>query len=324
MRSRDLPFFLVAAFFHALLLAANPSIQWGSSNPIPEKTIAVDFVSAPPSPALAPVPAGEGHGDAIAAHGAGAYVPEKVKKSRIHKKKAISPAARAARSKARAERRQRQAAARAARAEIAAIKASEAKRQAAIITQERHDRAVRVAQEKAARTRKKAELSRELASLSNPDEALAAAEPEAPAPAGKAARFSAKFSGKDDPVFDLDGDGRDALNAKASGGGPKTDGGDVSWSIEGPIGSRRLLARKLPVSPDWVSQRGLELRVAVKFQVLDNGMVKAGAVIKRSSGFPEIDHRALEALKHWKFESIPARSSGPETWGSVTFRFTMG
>src|ERR1051325_10815702 len=119
---RDLPFFAAAALIHMIVLAVNPRVQWGgAAAPAPEKTIAVDFVAAPPSSALAPVPAGDGKSDAIPAHGEGTYVPEKIKKTLPAKKKTISPAARAARSKMIAERRRRQTALRAARAERAAL-----------------------------------------------------------------------------------------------------------------------------------------------------------------------------------------------------------
>jgi len=125
-------------------------------------------------------------------------------------------------------------------------------------------------------------------------------------------------------VYEMDEAGKGTEKAKASGGGGAgVDGGGLSWSLEGPAGSRRLLRRALPQSPSWVSERGLDLSVQVKFQVQPDGSVKPGAVVKRTSGFPEIDQRALDALKKWRFDAAPAKA-GPETWGVVTFRFLMG
>jgi TonB family protein len=81
-----------------------------------------------------------------------------------------------------------------------------------------------------------------------------------------------------------------------------------------------VLKRAVPSSPDWVGARGLDLTVTVRFQVLPDGTVKPGAVIRKTSGFPEIDRLALNALRKWRFESVTA--GGTEVWGRVTFRFT--
>jgi TonB family protein len=105
---------------------------------------------------------------------------------------------------------------------------------------------------------------------------------------------------------------------------PGKTGGGISWSVEGPLGNRRILRRVLPESPAWVSERGLELAVQIRFQILPDGRVKPGAVIRRTSGFPEIDRRALEALRGWRFEVLQGRPADPDAWGSVTFRFLMG
>jgi TonB family protein len=167
------------------------------------------------------------------------------------------------------------------------------------------------------------ELSRELAGLQNPDEAVTDAS-DAPSPAGEVGRTSASL--EDGPSAAGDSDLRDSLNSPAPmGGGVKRTEGSISWSIDGPIGTRRLLKRTLPVSPEWVSQRGLDLTVQVKFQVLEDGSVKPGAIIKVTSGFPELDRLAIDAIKLWKFESVPERdATAPQTWGVVSFRFTMG
>ncbi len=82
-----------------------------------------------------------------------------------------------------------------------------------------------------------------------------------------------------------------------------------------------MLKRAVPSSPDWVGARGLDLTVTVRFQVLPNGHVKPGAVVNKTSGFPEIDRLALDALRRWRFESAPA-DGATEVWGRVTFRFT--
>jgi colicin import membrane protein len=125
-----------------------------------------------------------------------------------------------------------------------------------------------------------------------------------------------------DPSDAAGSGGADLLDSKAKGGGIGPNGGGVSWSVDGPVGNRRILTRVAPQSPDWVATRNLDLTVTVRFQVLPDGSVKSGAVIQKTSGFPDIDSRALKALSRWRFQPVPAKSGTAEVWGRVTFRFT--
>ncbi|MBI5200032.1 MAG: TonB family protein, partial [Elusimicrobia bacterium] len=58
----------------------------------------------------------------------------------------------------------------------------------------------------------------------------------------------------------------------------------------------------------------------------EDGTIKRSIVIKRTSGFPELDRLALEALRKWKFQPIHngVGMSDPDVWGIVSFKFTMG
>jgi len=125
-----------------------------------------------------------------------------------------------------------------------------------------------------------------------------------------------------DPGDGAGSGGSDLIDAKATGGGIGPEGGGVSFSVDGPVGNRRIVSRVSPSSPDWVATRNLDLTVTVRFQVLPDGSVKSGAVISKTSGFPEIDTRALKALARWRFQPVPAKSGAAEVWGRVTFRFT--
>jgi TonB family protein len=261
---------------------------------------------------------------------------------------AVEAARQAAHEKAEAAKAAAEAAREAAREKAAAAKA-EADRRAA----ERREKQRQLAEARAEAARKKAELAQQLATMADPDEALdagtssgnaaasagpAAAAPKASAAAasgsGSAAASSGGLAGARkasaaaaladaaEPTETGDTPGRggaDLLDAKAKGGGSGPDGSGVSWTMDGPVGSRRVLKRAAPTSPDWVGARGLDLTVTVRFQVLPTGRIKPGSVIQKTSGFPEIDRRALDALGQWRFE--PAVDA-PETWGRVTFRFT--
>jgi TonB family protein len=159
--------------------------------------------------------------------------------------------------------------------------------------------------------------------MADPDDALEAATDPAPGDRGAArkAGAAAALAETSAPNDASGSEGADSIFAKEHGGGVGPDGG-VSFTVEGPLGSRRILARVSPDSPDWVATRSLDLTVTVRFQVLPDGTVKPGSVIQKTSGFPDIDARALKALSRWRFQPASARSDASEVWGRVTFRFT--
>ncbi|MBI3287899.1 MAG: TonB family protein, partial [Elusimicrobia bacterium] len=242
-------------------------------------------------------------------------------------------------AEAQAARERRAAAARAESERRAEIAREAAERQALAEAERRR----LAAEARASRARKRAELSSALATMANPDEELNAS-PASPAPSGRGSARKGRPApgaapageGSDEPLGartaaaaalaeSIDpgdapgGGGGELLATSARGGGAGPEGGGVSWALEGSVGSRRLLSRVAPVSPDWVATRNLDLTVIVRFQVLPDGSVKSGAVIQKTSGFSDIDRRALESLRRWRFQ--PAKS-GSEEWGRVSFRFT--
>lgn len=240
---------------------------------------------------------------------------KEVKAAAVREARALAAAA--ALEAARLKAEQRAAAAEAARA-AAALKAREA------------------AERRMARARKQADIARTLAFLPNPDERITDV-PRAHAVGGGAGNGAEAEHGLSDslgaaaplgeeapetPAYAQDAarrTGSDAYSAPASGGGYGQGGGDASFTLEGPVGSRRLVQRVLPESPEWLARRQLDLGVQIRFQVLADGSVKPGAVISRTSGFPELDRRALEAIKRWRFASL---AGARPVWGMVSFRFT--
>jgi len=366
----DLPFYIVAVMTHGALLVLNPTLRWGSVQKALDMVVPIEFVAQVPTPSvnLAPAPGRAGKTDQPPRHGPGEYRPEKKKVGAVapppqplpRPKPAVDAQAvtfaKAAKKEARRVRIEKQRVAAAERAEAARQKkerlAGEKARHDADVRAERAHRAEaarleaerraaaertrqkRLTEDRAAKARKKAEVSQELATMSDPDEALDA-DSAAPAARGGeggkgplraasksgAAAALAETAESHDPGDAAGSGGGDLLDAKPRGGGTGPEGGGVSWSLDGPVGSRRVLKRTVPASPDWVGTRGLDLTLTVRFQVLPNGTVKAGAVILKTSGFPEIDRLGLDALRQWRFESVPDKS-GPEVWGRVSFRFT--
>lgn len=308
-----------------------------------------------PEPELAPVPeAPKKASNALPGGGDGAKVKPRpvpiAKVRKIAKKPVVTAAQRQAAAERHAQARRkaaiiaearreaaelRQAQIREARqaaaeraASLAEARAEAARQAAAARAEAARQAAAERAAVKAAERRRQIEISGTLAAMKEPDEALADAVTDSGARAG-AAKAAAGMSDtisagpSAGPALETSQpDSSDAVYDDQGGprGGVKGDGaagnGGVGWALEGPAGNRRLLARRLPSCPAWVGQRALSLSAQIKFQVARDGSVKSGAVIKRTSGFPEIDRLALNSLKGWKFES-----ANGEPWGLVTFRF---
>jgi TonB family protein len=347
--SRDIASVTAACVFHGALFLTNPGVRWGLAQDDESDAVQVEFVQAPPpSPLLAPVPPSGDGTEGMPAHGAGDFQAEQVKagspeaaktqedKQLEERRRALAKAYRERMERlAEAQDKRRVEARRASRLASLAKTQEQAKARAELArrrAEEREQARQAAAMVRAQRRARQAELSQALASIPSPDEELydaPNAQPSDPkgkkdAPAAAAAAPVPAPAGVADPVFDAEGkEGPDPKNVKPAGGGPANDSGGVGWSLEGPIGNRRMMSRRLPTCPDWVSERDLDLSVQIKFQVLEDGTIRRGRVIKRTSGFPDLDKRAMDALNEWKFEQIPA-GGAVETWGVVTFRFTAG
>lgn len=88
--------------------------------------------------------------------------------------------------------------------------------------------------------------------------------------------------------------------------------------ITGPLAGRKVTRSFVPQYPAWAQARGIEADVAIRFTVSPAGDVIDNAVIERTSGYPELDRLAMDAIKRWKF----TRMAGSENqWGVITFRF---
>jgi len=286
-RLRDLPFFIVALMVHLALLSA-PFARRAPRRPAAEPpAVEVDFVvaapRAPEPPAPRPQPA-----------------PIRAEPPAPVRPAAVKPPRRVvARRKTSARPRPSPAAAKAALAAKAA----------------RNARAARVETERA---RHRAEASRALASIADPDEKLSDAvadAPKAPAAAAKLSVAAPAAPSADEALYDGDAAAKKPARPSRGGAGP------VSLSLDGPAGDRKLVSRSVPESPAWLARRGLDASVQVKFEVEPDGRVRAGAVIKRTSGFPDVDRRALRAVESWRFAPLPAASKSAPSWGVATFRF---
>jgi len=88
--------------------------------------------------------------------------------------------------------------------------------------------------------------------------------------------------------------------------------------IEGPIAGRRIERWTEPGFPRSAEEQGkMDGKVRVKFWVLSSGEVVEIAIMQ-TSGVPQFDQNASQALRKCRFEEIKEQE---RQWGIVTFRF---
>ncbi|MBL7156926.1 MAG: energy transducer TonB [Candidatus Omnitrophica bacterium] len=99
-------------------------------------------------------------------------------------------------------------------------------------------------------------------------------------------------------------------------------GGGISPAIEGPASEREII-----FSPEELTvPRGLYddtegYVVKLKFFLSNNGIVREIEPVA-SSGYPEIDLRAIEFLKKWRFSPLSMVEKDKSIWGIVTIKVT--
>lgn len=305
----EVPFYAAAGVLYVGLFIMNPALQWSAQTAAAPAVVPVEFVAAVPvNVNLASGQIGGGQKLGLPGRLVGKR-PHAVKpKPRVHH--APSPEAiKAAQDRAAARK--------------AARKAAREERQRRIdqIAAEKRAEKQRIVEARAAKARQRLELSKTLATLSNPDEAVS----DESSGSGSKSDITAALKDASAPSptagpSDTPGTGEDGA-ADMPGSGDGNGGSGSGVDVDGPLGNRRILHRIVPHSPEWIAQRGLDLTVILRFQVMADGTVKPGAMmIQKTSGFSEIDKLALDALRRWKFQAVPPAS--PSVWGRVTFHFT--
>lgn len=93
-------------------------------------------------------------------------------------------------------------------------------------------------------------------------------------------------------------------------------------ALAGPAADRPVRNYIMPQYPEWAKTEGVEGSVTLGFVVLPDGRVKSNVMVHRTSGYQDFDQRAQEALRMWRFESLPAGST-EEQWGTITMHFRL-
>jgi len=92
-------------------------------------------------------------------------------------------------------------------------------------------------------------------------------------------------------------------------------------TIEGPLSHRAVLRRSLPLYPAWAEEQGVTGTTRLYFRVDAGGKVRSDIRVTLTSGSPELDDLAIEALRRWQFS--PATVPDSSQWGVITFRFSL-
>ena len=108
----------------------------------------------------------------------------------------------------------------------------------------------------------------------------------------------------------------DQADAGLEGSAPQASG--VSAGVNGLV----LLRRVLPAYPPVSVRRGEQGIATVVIHIAQNGRVDA-ARVGRSSGSSRLDRAALDAVRKWRFQKLPAGAAANGTWVKTDLRFVL-
>ena len=91
---------------------------------------------------------------------------------------------------------------------------------------------------------------------------------------------------------------------------------DKNFQISGPAAARAIVHKAVPAYPEWAEEVGAQGTVRIYFRVTADGTVNPHVRITRTTGYPDLDKLAIDAIKTWKFTA-----ASQETSGIVSFEF---
>lgn len=112
--------------------------------------------------------------------------------------------------------------------------------------------------------------------------------------------------------------GSDSQTSSRHQGGASDNGAGMT----GDLGQRRILEKVQPSYPEAARRTGIEGDVRLRVYVSAEGAVGRVDVLKYS-GTPEMDKRAIQALKRWRFAPLPEGGSAGTQWGEITMHFRL-
>lgn len=110
---------------------------------------------------------------------------------------------------------------------------------------------------------------------------------------------------------------RPSISLRQGGKGKKSNRSLISLS--GPLKNRKIIKKVSPKYPVSALREGEEGTCVLKFWVARDGRVKPNILILRSTGYPDLDRAAMDALRMWVFEP----SNKDDDWGILTVVFQL-
>lgn len=101
------------------------------------------------------------------------------------------------------------------------------------------------------------------------------------------------------------------------GAGPA---GHVMGAGEGGAG-RKIRYQEPLEYPEWAKERGVDAKVVLRFRVMPDGSVDSQIVVRKTSGWRQLDELAMKSLRNFLFDPLPAGSAQTAQWGELTFHF---
>jgi TonB family protein len=109
-----------------------------------------------------------------------------------------------------------------------------------------------------------------------------------------------------------------ASNSAGSGHGQTKKG----FEIAGPLNNRPITSKVIPQYPAWAEEQGIIGSVRIWFTVNADGSVRSNMRVTKTTGYPDLDKLALEALRQWKFAAFNTADESSQ-WGIITFTFSL-
>jgi TonB family protein len=125
------------------------------------------------------------------------------------------------------------------------------------------------------------------------------------------------ISGIPDEAAELDKQLAATTAAASRGQQPKK-----SFEIAGPLNNRSITHKVIPQYPAWAEEQGIIGSVRIWFTVTSDGTVRSNMRVTKTTGYPDLDKLALEALRQWTFAPFETADESNQ-WGIITFTFSL-
>ncbi len=114
----------------------------------------------------------------------------------------------------------------------------------------------------------------------------------------------------------------ESLMGAEAGAGGGTLGATQGTGPAGGAG-RRVRYQEPLEYPDWAKEKGIVAKVVLRFKVLPNGSVDSQIIMRRTSGWRQMDELAMKAMRNYLFEPLPPDAPQIPQWGEIALKFVV-